>query len=258
MDICNIPIYKEIDPFFLELQIIKFQLLWRYNKYHKHKSIIIKNIKLLHNYCDPISLNYFYITTKKTPSLININTLYPIIIKNQVYVYELKSLKELLDIGNIKEIYTNTPLDRNQISNIKFLTKDLNRDNTPLSVSENRYIQKIEVFQIFFELDTYFTLELYENIKKYKLSEVFTELKMLWRAFKEDNRINEIELFGNQIIWTNNKIDNIENILLKNINIMINNKLENNIRKNICYIIIGAFSYVDKDIKKIYNNFEFI
>ena len=101
-------------------------------------------------------------------------------------------------------------------------------------------------------------MELYENIKKYKLSEVFTELKMLWRAFKEDNRINEIELFGNQIIWTNNKIDNIENILLKNINIMINNKLENNIRKNICYIIIGAFSYVDKDIKKIYNNFEFI
>jgi len=254
MDINGIPVYKEFDPFFVELQIIKFQYLWKYHKYHKYKNIIIKNMKILKNHCDPISLNFFYINKKNT-YLININNLYPIIINNDMYVYELLSLKELIN-QNINEIYLNNHFEKKDINNIIFLTKNIKYDNIPLTTSEELYNKKINIFQIFYELGTYFTLELYENINKIKLTDVFNELKMIWISFKEDNNINENDLFGQTIKWKHNT--DIEDKLLDNINIMINNNLEDKFRKTVCYVIIGSFTYVDNNIKKIYNNIDFI
>ncbi len=271
MDIYGIRVFKECDPFYIELQIFKFQYLWKYHKYHKSKMIIIKNMNILRNYCDPISLNYFYINKICNPYLVNINNLYPIIINNNMFVYELLSLKELID-QDINEIYLNIPFEKKHINNIIFLTKYMKYDNIPLTASETLYNKKIEIFQIFYELGTYFTLELYENINKKKLDEVFNELKMIWISFKDDNNIDENNIFGQTIKWdkhiniaTSSKARNsvlakqaLEDKLLDNINIMINNKLEDNFKKNICYIIIGAFSYVDSNIKKIYNNIDFI
>ena len=87
--------------------------------------------------------------------------------------------------------------------------------------------------------------------------DVYNELNLIWSSFRDDNNINENAIFGYNIKWGKTP-NNIENKLLDNINIMINNNLEDTFKKNICYIIIGAFSYVNKDIKKIYNNIDFI
>lgn len=264
MDICGIRVFKECDPFYIELQIFKFQYLWKYHKYHKSKMIIIKNMNLLRNHCDPISLNNFYINKISNQYLINIDNLYPIIINNNMYIYELTSLKELIN-QNINEIYLNIPFEKKHVNNIIFLTKYMKNDNIPLTASEILYKKKIEIFQIFFELGTYFTLQLYENINKNKLNDVFNELKMIWTSFKDDNNVDENSIFGQTIKWNHINIKKgsktknpIEDKLLDNINIMINNKLEDNFKKNICYIIIGAFSYADSNIKKIYNNIDFI
>ena len=253
MDINGIEVFKECDPFYIELQIIKLQYLWKFHKYHKSKMKIIKNIKILKNHCDPISLDYFFINNSYFK---NINNLYPIFDNNVMYVYQLSSVKELIE-QNINEIYSNKPFQINDIKNILFLTKDIKIKNVELTNTEKLYNKKIKIFQIFFELGTYFTLDLYENINKKKLFDVYNELNLIWSSFRDDNNIDEINTFGNKIKWSKNPND-IENKLLDNITIMINNNLEDIFKKNICYIIIGAFSYVDKDIKKIYNNIDFI
>ena len=59
MYIQNVKIYNEIDPFFLESQIIGLQRIWRYNTYHRYKYDIIKNFNIIGNNTDPISLNQF-------------------------------------------------------------------------------------------------------------------------------------------------------------------------------------------------------
>ena len=253
MDINGITVFKECDPFNIELQIIKVQYLWKYHKYHKSKMKIIKNFKLLKNHCDPISLDYFFIDNSYFK---NLNNIYPIFYDNVMYVYQLSSLKELIE-QNINEIYSNKPFQLNDIKNILFLTKNCKIPKVKITNTEKLYNKKIKIFQIFYELETYFTLALYENINKKKLFDVYNELYLIWTSFRDDNKIDEINIFRTKIKWSKKRKD-IENKLLDNIDIMINNNLEDVFKKNICYIIIGAFSYVDKYIKKIYNNIDFI
>lgn len=253
MDINGIKIFKECDPFYIELQIIKLQNLWKFHKYHKSKMKIIKNIKFLKNHCDPISLDYFFFNNLYFK---NLNNLYPIFYDNVMYIYQLSSLKELIE-KNINEIYLNKPFQLADIKNILYLSKNIKIKTIELTNTEKLYYKKINIFQIFYELGTYFTLDLYENINKNKLLDAYNELNLIWTSFRNDNSLNESNIFGQKIKW-NKKPNNVENKLLDNINIMINNNLEDVFKKNICYIIIGAFSYVDKDIKKIYNNIDFI
>jgi hypothetical protein len=114
----------------------------------------------------------------------------------------------------------------------------------------------MDIFQIFYELGTYFTLNMYESIDKNNLEIIFNELKLMWNSFKQDYQINELQLFGEELNW--DKCSKIEYKLLENIKIMIDNKIDDVFKKNICYLIIGSFCYVDKDLKKIYNNIDFI
>ena len=251
MNIFNIQTFKICDPFFVESQIISVQRLWRFKKYHKNKYIICKNINKLKNYYDPISLNYFFECGK----LINIDNLYPIFLRNELYVYEIESLIEIIKADK-KEIFSNTNIEEHHIDNIKFISRNI-KNESKFTKKEKFYHKKTKIFQIFNELETYFTLELYEKIKKRNLDKILNELRMMWIAFTEDNNINEVDLFGKKINW-NFKKNNYEEILLNNINILINNNLEVNLKKAICFIIIGAFSYVDSNIKKIYNNIDFI
>lgn len=252
MNIYNIQTYRDFDPFFVESNIISFQRIWRYNKYHKYKNIIIKNINNLINHYDPITLNYFYESNK----INNINNLYPIIIGNNMYIYEIDSLNEIIKEDK-KEVFSNLDIEKTHIYNIKFLCKNFKVHKLKLTKKEKIYHKKTTIFQIFLDLETYFTLDIYEKVKKSKLPKVLNELRMMWTAFIEDNNINEIELFGSQINW-NLKNNTHEEILLRNINSMINNNLDQNFKKTICYIIIGAFSYVDSKVKKIYRNIDFI
>lgn len=254
MYIQNIKIYKDIDPFFLESQIIGLQRVWRYRAYHKPKYDIIRNFNIIGNTQDPINLNQIIQDGK----ILNIDILYPIYRNNRIFVYELESLFELVE-NNMNEVYTNYPFTINEINHIKFLKRSKKVSNNKyrkLTKKEKLHFLKMDIFQIFYELGTYFTLSMYDSIDKNNLGIIFNELKLMWTSFKQDYQINELQLFGEEVDWS--KCAKIESKLLENINIMINNKLDDVFKKSICYLIIGAFCYVDKDLKKIYNNIDFI
>ena len=230
--------------------ITKIQIKWRYYKYHRFKKIIIDNYYKIYNYIDPLSLNYFIRKSK----IININNLYIIKRNDIIYLYEINTLNKLID-ENYNEIYTNTTIRNNEKNEIKFLYKSIKFYNTVnLSNSEIIHLKKTKVFQIFNELNTYFSLQLYENIDKIKIKQILNELKLMWYDFKNRYNLNENELFNKQLHWNNN---DTEYQLLENILIMIDNNLEFCFKKNISFIIIGAFCYVDEDLKKIYNNIDF-
>ena len=81
----------------------------------------------------------------------------------------------------------------------------------------------------------------------------------MWIAFCNDNNISENDLYNEKIIWNIKlNVDNIEVILIDRINFLLNDNLDKNIKKMITYLIMGAFAYVDPEIKKIYNDFIFI
>ena len=233
------------------VKIIKIQRLFRYMLYYKHLNKIIQNIKNLQNHNDPITLTYFY----KKLKIKKINKLYPIFRNNQMYIYELSSLKELIKLS-LSEVYTNTNFTRSEINSINFLTKNIRIRNEKLTEKEKLFFIKTDIFHIFNQLDTYFTLALYESIDKVKLKDIFEELKLFWNKFLHDYNINEYDLIKNNLNW--NQTSNFEYHLLQNINKMINNDIDKIFKKHICYIIIGSFCYVDPNIKQLFNNIEFI
>ena len=253
MYIQNIKIYKDIDPFFIESQIIGLQRKWQYKIYHKHKYDIIKNFNIIGNTQDPVSLNQII----RNGKVLNIDNLYPIYRNDRIFVYELESLFEIID-NNMNEVYTCKPFTINEINHINFLKKIIKkvRKNRKITEEEKLHFLRMDIFQIFYELGTYFTLNMYESIDKNNLEIIFNELKLMWNSFKQDYQINELQLFGEELNW--DKCFKIEYKLLENIKIMIDNKIDDVFKKNICYLIIGSFCYVDKDLKKIYNNIDFI
>ena len=232
-------------------KIIKIQRLIRYKLYYKHYNRIFYNIKKLDNHNDPITLRYFY----KKSKIKNLNKLYPIFRNDKMYIYELSSLKELIKF-NLCEVYTKSNFTESEINNIIFLTKNFKIKNKKLTEKEKLFFLKTDIFHIFNQLDTYFTLTLYESINKFKLKDIFNELKLFWNKFLHDYNINEYELIKNNLIW--NQTSNFEYHLLNNIYKMINNDIDQVFKKHICYIIIGSFCYIEPNIKQFFNNIEFI
>ena len=151
-----------------------------------------------------------------------------------MYIYELSSLKELIKL-NLNEVYTNSNFTRSEINSINFLTKNIRIRNEKLTKKEKLFFLKTDIFHIFYQLDTYFTLSLYESINKYKLKDVFNELKLFWNKFLLDYNINEFELIKNYLTW--NQTSNFEYHLLNNIYKMINNDIDQ-VFKNIFVILL--------------------
>ena len=230
---------------------LKIVNLWKYHKYYKHHYLIVKNIGILGNYCDPISQNVIFENNK----IIDIKKLFPIFRNNKMYVYEFKSLKDIIDNNSNKEIFSNTKLTNSEINNIKFLTSKIKNEEIKLSKEQELYFRKSHIFTIFHELDTYFSITMYNKIDREKFKNILSELKMMWNAFRIDNKLDEVELFGCVLKWNSKKY---EDQLLTNIKIMIDNKLDKSFKKALSYVIIGAFAYVDKNIKKTYNDIDFI
>jgi hypothetical protein len=231
--------------------IIKIQRFIRYKLYYKHYNDIFNNIKKLNNNIDPITLNNIY----KKSKIKKIEKLYPIFRNNKMYIYELVSLKELIKL-NLGEVYTNTSFTKTEINKINFLTRNIKTRNKKITKDEELFFLKTDIFQIFNELDTYFTFALYESIDKSKLRSIFIELKLLWNKYLEDYNINEYELIKHKLNW--NQTSNFEYYLLNNIYKMINNDIDKTFKKHICYIIIGSFCYVEPNIKNLFNDIEFI
>ena len=170
---------------------LKIVNLWKYHKYYKHHYLIVKNIGILGNYCDPISQNVIFENNK----IIDIKKLFPIFRSNKMYVYELKSLKDIIDNNSNKEIFSNTELTNSEISNIKFQTSKIKNEEIKLSKEQELYFRKSHIFTIFHELDTYFSITMYNKIDREKFKNILSELKMMWNAFKIDNNLDEVELF---------------------------------------------------------------
>ena len=231
--------------------IVKIQRFVRYKLYYKHYNDIFNNIKKLNNNIDPVTLNIIY----KKSKIKKIQKLYPIFRNNKMYIYELVSLKELIK-SNLGEVYTNTDFTKNEISKINFLTRNIKNKNKKLTKDEELFFFKTDIFQIFNQLDTYFTFSLYESIDKSKLKSIFIELKLLWNKYLEDYNVNEYNLIKYKLKW--NQTSNYEYHLLNNIYKMINNDIDKTFKKHICYIIIGSFCYVEPNIKKLFNDIEFI
>ena len=237
----------------MDIKATVIQNSWRSYKMCKVPKLIVKNISKIKNEIDPISS---YDLIKNNKILTDLDRLYLIAKKNNYYLYEISSLNMLID-NSQNETFSNEKFSKSEIKEIKFYFKE--KENIcirqkEISEKEKEFCLKTKIFDTFFKLDTYFTLTMYNNVKESDKSKIFTEVKLMWEAFKEDNNVTELELFGKSINW----IYESEESLLVNIDIMINNNLEKLFRKNICYIIIGAFSYVDKNIKKVYRNIDFI
>lgn len=236
----------------MDLKVIKIQYAWRCYKNCKLLSLLVKNRQLLRNHIDPISNEDIYDGTR---ILLDANDLYPIKRSNNVYLYNISSLKLLID-NNENEIFTKKQFTEDEKKEFDFYLKYFNYqlDEDKQNDKEKKFLLKTKIFKTFYDLETYFTVTLYDKLNENELYKIFTEVKLMWEAFKEDNNINDKDLFGKDLNWMYSNEDD----LLNNIDIMINNELDKLFRKNICYIIIGAFSYVNKDIKKIYRNIDFI
>ena len=79
-----------------------------------------------------------------------------------------------------------------KLININFLTKNIKIKNEKLTDKQKLFFKKTDIFHIFNQLDTYFTLSLYESINKYKLKDVFNELKLIWNKFLFDYNYRRI------------------------------------------------------------------
>ena len=254
---CNNHNNTDFDPFIIENRIISFQFYWR-NKLQIKKNIcLIKNMNILNNKNDPITQEQIF---DNKYLLFDINHIYPLIINNKMYIYKLESLLQIINYDNI-EIFSHIRIKNIDIQNIKYLCKKLHLyiQKDTLTDIENKHLLIIDTLQKFDILGTYFPIKLYKNINNLKMMSIYNELKLLWTAFCQDNNISDIDLYKKEITWDKIlKNDNIEILLIDKINFLLNDDLDYNLRKMITYLIIGAFAYVDSDIKNIYKDIDFI
>jgi hypothetical protein len=214
-------------------------------------------MKFLVNKNDPITQELIF---RNNYLLFDINHIYPLVINKKMYIYKLESLLQIINYDNI-EIFTQVKIKNIDIQNIKNLCKkfNINIQNEIFTDIEKKHLKIIDTLQKFDILGTYFPLKLYNNIDKCKKKKIYNELKLMWNAFCQDNNISDIDLYKETINW-DIIIDNddIEMILIDKIDFLLNNSLDYNLRKMITYLIIGAFAYVDLDIKNIYTDIDFI
>lgn len=249
-----IPYYRQVDPFNLELRIINIQILWKNRLFYNKNRKIVKNYKRVVNNKDPISRD---ILLQNNRLYEDINFLYPIFINEFVYLYKLESLLQIIN-NDCKEIITNTIISKVDINNIKELCNKLNIRiyEEEFTKEEILHFKKTKTFQKLDVLGTYFPLNIFNSISKDDKIKVYQELRLMWTAFCTDNNINEVKIYGKKITWFCK--GNITEILVEKINFLLNDNLDINLKKMISYLIVGAFAYVNLDIKKIYNNFDFI
>ena len=214
-------------------------------------------MNILNNKNDPITQEQIF---DNKYLLFDINHIYPLIINNKMYIYKLESLLQIINYDNI-EIFSHIRIKNIDIQNIKYLCKKLHLyiQKDTLTDIENKHLLIIDTLQKFDILGTYFPIKLYKNINNLKMMSIYNELKLLWTAFCQDNNISDIDLYKKEITWDKIlKNDNIEILLIDKINFLLNDDLDYNLRKMITYLIIGAFAYVDSDIKNIYKDIDFI
>ena len=183
----------------------------------------------------------------------DLDMLFPIIRKQKLYLYIIDSLHEYLD-HNIKEIFTNTDFTNDEIFTINKLFQKLYKKEN--NFENNIHLKKITALKKLDLIGTYFPMKDYNKIEKSKFNLIYKELKNMWNAFKNDNKINEIQYFGSLIKWEN-QIVGTEEMVLDKIIFLLSDNLDNNIKIMISYVIIGAFSYVCSHIKIHYDNLIF-
>lgn len=253
----HIPYFLNIDPFILELRIINFQNYWR-NKLLINKNLsIIRNIRNIVNEKDPLTME---VIIKNGVLQTDIDKIYPIQIDKFIYIYKLESLKEIICKYSGIEPVNKIKIYDNDIININKLCKSLKikMQEYEYSINEIYYFKKVDALQKLDILGTYFPINLYENINSSNKLKIYNELRSIWYAFCIDNKINERKVYKKKIIWHQPSINNVDELLINKIDFLLNEKFDISFKKMISYLIIGAFSYIDSNVKKIYNNIDFI
>ena len=219
------------------------------NKLFIHKNYsIVKNINILNNHIDPITLEILY---SKGKLLYDINYLYPIFRHGRMNSYIVSSLTMCIK-QNINEIFTKSTFLDKEIKNINIMNKKLKLEYV---IEENNILKKNKVLKKLDILGTYFPIEEYNKINEIEFKKIYYELKSMWTVFANDNALNEINLFGIKLIWNHNKF--YEKELINKMDILLNDNNNTNLNKMISYVIIGSFSYVCPHIKNLYNNIIF-
>lgn len=250
-----VPYFINYDPFIIENSVIIIQRKWRLEIILRKNRYIKKNIHKIINYTDPISRE---LLIDDNNLVVNINLLFFIERNNFLYIYKLESLLNIIDYNCIEAI-TNTKLSSYEVKNIRLVLNllKLNFHNETFTEKEDNYFKKIEILQKLDILGSYFSIDLYNRISNENKIKVYNELKSMWLAFFNDNNLKKLKKF-NKIKWIAVNIENIDTQLLYKIDTLLNKDIEINLKKMISYLIVGAFAYVVPEIKKIYNNFDFI
>lgn len=221
-----------------------------YNNGFFIKNNIKKNIKKIANTIDPITTETIFENNQLS---YDINKLFPIFRNNKMYLYILESLSEYIEHAK-NEIYTNTPFTSSELSEIKKQYKNIFLNKKKKTVDQSKNAKKIKILAKLDMLGTYFPMKDYEQIESTSFRSIYNELKNMWKAFKNDNRIDENKYFGSQIDWSHNNNLDHETTLLDKIDILLNENIEANMKIMISYVIIGAFAYACPCIKKHYSN----
>ena len=253
----HIPYFLNIDPFMLELRIINFQNYWRNKLLIKKNLNIIRNIRNIVNEKDPLSME---VIIENGVLQIDLDKIYPIHINKFIYIYKLESLKEIINKYDSIEPVNKIKIYDNDLNNINKLCKLLNIKIQEYDYSTNEifYFKKINALQKLDILGTYFPINLYENIDSSNKIKIYNELRSIWHAFCIDNNLSESKIYKKKIKWQQPSTNNIDILLVNKIDFILNDKFDISFKKMISYLIIGAFSYVDNNVKKIYNNIDFI
>ena len=219
------------------------------------KNNIKKNIKKIANTIDPITTETIFENNKLC---YDVNKLFPIFRNDKMYLYILDSLLEYIEHSK-NEIYTNTPFTPSELLDIdkqykKKYKKNISIKKKKIPIRQSKNNKKIKILAKLDMLGTYFPMKDYEQIETDSFRSIYNELKNMWNAFRNDNKIDENKYFGSRIDWSfNNDIDH-ETILLDKIDILLNDNVEANMKIMISYVIIGAFAYACPCIKKHYSN----
>jgi hypothetical protein len=185
--------------------------------------------------------------------------------KNKIWCFNILSLMKSLDNNYKINPFTNKPFSKKILNKIKkkidFLKKiNYKFEEEEINIIDKHILYKNEVLKNFDILGLFIDIKWFNDLNILNLKNLYNELRSIWNAQKHYYQDYK-KIIPNNLVFEDirdlNRIELEEKVLGKFdsfISLGINEKF----RKLGGYIVLGAFSYVSKDVKEIYNNIIFI
>jgi hypothetical protein len=185
--------------------------------------------------------------------------------KNKIWCFNIISLKESIENNYKINPFTNKPFSKkilNKINKkINFLKKiNYKFEKEELNIKDKHILLKNEVFKKFDIMGLFLDIKWFDNLNIFQLNNLYYELKSIWNAQKM--YYNDYKkIIPEDIIFKDvRNLDRLklEDKILEKFDNFVTLGINENFRKMGGYIVIGAFSYISKEVKDIYNNVVFI